>query len=139
MNNYRETLISGGVNENQLLIHENIPSWCQDNEYILNGYRECDRNFKFYFKSIFQLHNETLNIWTHLTGALLFIFLGIYTYSEHLMDSYWGDLVAISIFLFTVIFCFTASFIMHCWYPMSENTCNCLLKADYFGISLLIS
>jgi adiponectin receptor len=121
-----------------LLTKDEIPEWCQDNEYIIKGYRKCEMDYKYYLKSIFQFHNETLNIWTHLIGALLFIGLGIYTFSNHIVTNYWGDFIAIGVFLFTVIFCFSASFIMHCWYPMSEETCNCLLKADYFGISLLI-
>jgi len=42
-------------------------------EFILSGYRVY---FSFFlcFKSLFRLHNETLNIWTHLFGLLYFTY-----------------------------------------------------------------
>lgn len=140
MLNISENLLPNNYNiqTTKLLKNNEIPEWCQDNEHILSGYRKCEMGYSYYLKSIFKLHNETFNIWTHLLGALLFIGLTIYTFGYHIVSNYWGDFIAIGMFLFTVIFCFTASFIMHCWYPMSEEVCSCLLKADYFGISLLI-
>lgn len=139
MGDISENLLTNNSEQfKKLLSSEEIPEWCQDNEYIIKGYRKCEMGYIYYLKSIFQLHNETFNIWTHLLGALLFIGLTIYTFGYHIVSNYWGDFIAIGVFLFTVIFCFSTSFIMHCLYPMSEETCNCLLKADYFGISLLI-
>ena len=58
---------------------EDIPKYFQHNEYIKKGYRlNCNSVLKA-FKSIFFLHNETVNIWSHLLGAIFFIFLIWYT------------------------------------------------------------
>eukprot|EP00242_Pyramimonas_sp_CCMP2087_P001163 CAMPEP_0198231372 /NCGR_PEP_ID=MMETSP1445-20131203/115167_1 /TAXON_ID=36898 /ORGANISM="Pyramimonas sp., Strain CCMP2087" /LENGTH=409 /DNA_ID=CAMNT_0043911983 /DNA_START=324 /DNA_END=1551 /DNA_ORIENTATION=+ len=54
------------------------PSWLRDNEHIVGGYRAPVRNKRQAFLSIFRLHNETMNIWTHLVGLLLFIGLTMY-------------------------------------------------------------
>jgi adiponectin receptor len=40
----------------------------KDNPHILNYYRS-GYNFKKSLRSLFSLHNETGNIWTHLVGA----------------------------------------------------------------------
>lgn len=38
---------------------------------ILTGYRLPDQSWRYYFLSLFQRHNETLNVWTHLLAALV--------------------------------------------------------------------
>ncbi|KAM9832478.1 membrane progestin receptor beta-like [Neosynchiropus ocellatus] len=38
--------------------------------YILSGYRPVGQSWRCYFLSLFQLHNETLNVWSHLLAAL---------------------------------------------------------------------
>ncbi|KAL8940802.1 MAG: hypothetical protein Q9216_002628 [Gyalolechia sp. 2 TL-2023] len=45
---------------------DEIPSWQQDNEYILSGYREVTGSFIRSFHSLAHLHNETINIYSHL-------------------------------------------------------------------------
>ena len=44
-----------------------LPKDLQDNEYIITGYR-VELDFWESVKSLFGLHNETGNIWTHLIG-----------------------------------------------------------------------
>ncbi|XP_036371762.1 progestin and adipoQ receptor family member VII, a [Megalops cyprinoides] len=39
--------------------------------HIHAGYRPLDQGWRYYFLSLFQRHNETVNVWTHLLGALL--------------------------------------------------------------------
>ena len=51
----------------------------QDNEFIKNGYILNCNTYKKTFFSLFICHNETVNIWSHLLGALIFIFLIWYT------------------------------------------------------------
>ncbi|KAK7100061.1 membrane progestin receptor beta-like [Littorina saxatilis] len=38
--------------------------------YILSGYRLPNQTWRYYFASVFWLHNETLNVWTHAIGCL---------------------------------------------------------------------
>ncbi|XP_072530746.1 progestin and adipoQ receptor family member VII, a [Salminus brasiliensis] len=55
-----------------------IPATVQDVEvprffrecYIFAGYRPLHQGWRYYFLSLFQRHNETINVWTHLLGAL---------------------------------------------------------------------
>lgn len=57
----------GSINE--------APPWERDNEFILTGYRINYNSWSSIFRSILEFHNETVNIWSHLLGALLFVAL----------------------------------------------------------------
>ncbi|XP_029370115.1 progestin and adipoQ receptor family member VII, a [Echeneis naucrates] len=41
--------------------------------YVCTGYRPLNQHWRYYFLSLFQRHNETLNIWTHLLAFLVFL------------------------------------------------------------------
>ena len=120
--------------------YDELPEWYQDNKHIIRGYRSWNRNYLYYLKSILKCHNETLNIWTHLLGSIIFIFLTIYTfrYNFNLYSEYLGDTISMFLFLFSSITCFSLSSLMHCFYPKSNNTCKCLLLGDYYGIIFLM-
>eukprot|EP00898_Chlorokybus_atmophyticus_P006835 jgi/Chlat1/7152/Chrsp57S06822 len=60
-----------------LLSWHSLPAYMRDNEYIVRGYR-ADLPLHKALLSVFQLHNETLNIWTHLLGFVLFLGFTIY-------------------------------------------------------------
>ncbi|KAK8806989.1 hypothetical protein WA158_003748 [Blastocystis sp. Blastoise] len=53
-------------------------SYLRDNDYIQTGYRMA-LTLKETFLSIFQLHNETVNIWSHFIGVAIFLFLIFYS------------------------------------------------------------
>ena len=57
---------------------EKAPEWLIDNHYIHTGYRIGFTKVKDVLKSLFILHNETTNIWSHFAGIILFIFLITY-------------------------------------------------------------
>jgi Haemolysin-III related len=57
------------------------PAFLKDNEYILRGYRIGFNTKKLILRSLFMLHNETVNVWTHLIGVLVFLVLLIWTAS----------------------------------------------------------
>ncbi|GAV67988.1 HlyIII domain-containing protein [Cephalotus follicularis] len=62
----------------QLVEYHSLPGYLRDNEYIVGHYR-ADWPLKQTLLSIFTIHNETLNVWTHLIGFFLFLSLTIYT------------------------------------------------------------
>lgn len=48
----------------------------KDNEHITHGYRINFDSPKKIFRSLFMVHNESVNIWTHFVPALiLFVFI----------------------------------------------------------------
>ena len=50
-----------------------VPEYAK-NDHIVQGYRH---NYSYWqaSRSLFQLHNETLNVWTHLIGIFIFLYL----------------------------------------------------------------
>ncbi|KAF8661127.1 hypothetical protein HU200_057234 [Digitaria exilis] len=89
----------------ELIRYEELPDWLKDNEFI-HGYYRCEWPMKETILSIFSIHNETLNVWSHLIGFLLFLFLTVFTamviprdgsssssWSSRSSTAYWGDLV----------------------------------------------
>ncbi|XP_069372734.1 progestin and adipoQ receptor family member VII, a [Paralichthys olivaceus] len=41
--------------------------------HVCTGYRPLNQNWRYYFLSLFQRHNETINIWTHLLAFLVLL------------------------------------------------------------------
>ncbi|CAH1247067.1 PAQR3 [Branchiostoma lanceolatum] len=66
--------------------------------YITAGYRN-NLSYQQCIRSIFQIHNETVNIWTHLLPAILFLPLALYdvTVSVPGLHGNWTDYVVIVI------------------------------------------
>ncbi|THG10971.1 hypothetical protein TEA_028064 [Camellia sinensis var. sinensis] len=66
------------VKQDQLIDYHSLPGYLKDNEFIL-GYYRSELPLKQTFLSNFRIHNETLNVWTHLMGFFIFLCLTIYT------------------------------------------------------------
>ncbi|KAH1033423.1 hypothetical protein J1N35_045597 [Gossypium stocksii] len=59
-----------------LVSYKELPEYMKDNEFIVNYYR-ANWPLKEALFSIFRWHNETLNVWTHLFGFVLFLGLTV--------------------------------------------------------------
>ncbi|CAD8116129.1 unnamed protein product [Paramecium primaurelia] len=71
------------------IIHERIigpickaPGYLKD-QYIKHGYRINFKNKKDVIKSMFMWHNELVNIWTHLIGAIIIVSLIFYLWLNY--------------------------------------------------------
>uniref|UniRef100_A0A8C9E6K7 Adiponectin receptor 1 n=1 Tax=Phocoena sinus TaxID=42100 RepID=A0A8C9E6K7_PHOSS len=53
----------------RIILHEVLPDWLKDNDYLLHGHRPPMPSFWACFKSIFLIHTETGNFWTHLLAT----------------------------------------------------------------------
>lgn len=91
---------------------DEIPSWQQDNEYILSAYREATGSITRSFQSLAYVHNETVNIYSHLFGAAFFSLAPFYLYQVlhvHYIRATLEDLVVFFTFFYGVAVCFLLS------------------------------
>ncbi|CAI5742303.1 unnamed protein product [Hyaloperonospora brassicae] len=58
-------------------LHAEGFAYLADNSYIRSGYR-LHYSARDCFLSLFELHNETLNVWTHVMGSFIFAVLMLY-------------------------------------------------------------
>jgi len=59
--------------------YSDAPDYLKDNEYIKNGYLINCRSLKLVLRSLFVCSNETINVWSHLLGCFIALFLIIFT------------------------------------------------------------
>jgi len=101
---------------------------------------ELTSQFHKFFCSLFSLHNETLNIWTHLLGAGYFFF-NFVTIGQNL--TYTGrpylELLCMQAFLLSAQGCLLFSTTYHLFNCHSEFLCQRLLQLDLTGIAVLIT
>ena len=129
---------------------EALPFWLQDNEFLRSGHRPPMHSFQGCIKSMFRLHTETWNIWTHLVGFLFFTVLtfGIYCYRDfitHLFEANVNldDLPLEEKFVMFAFFagamtCLFFSFSFHLFSNHSEKVYYVVSRLDYGGIAFLI-
>ncbi|KAK7462854.1 hypothetical protein VKT23_007430 [Stygiomarasmius scandens] len=117
-----------------------LPEWQKDNEYIVSGYRRVQNNWRGCFRSVYAyLHNETVNIHSHLWGGVLFLYL-LATVNSTSLISYpttWADSVMFSIFLLSAVFCLLASALYHTSTCHSQEVATRCHAYDYSGIVVL--
>ncbi|WAR24967.1 ADRL-like protein [Mya arenaria] len=121
----------------RIVHHHKLPEWLQDNEYLVFGHRLPLNSFRACFKSVFRIHTETGNIWTHLLGMLAFICIATYTLSSRYIDWMWQDITVHSVFFGGAIICLTFSWLFHTVFCHSESVNKLFSKLDYCGIALL--
>ena len=71
-------VIEVGKRSWRVVSHMDLPEWLRDNDFIRHGHRPPLKSFRLCFKSIFRIHSETGNIWTHLLGFVAFVCVAFY-------------------------------------------------------------
>ncbi|CAB3402614.1 unnamed protein product [Caenorhabditis bovis] len=117
---------------------ETLPEWLQDNEYLRTGHRPPLPSFSSCFKSIFALHTETGNIWTHMYGCVAFIGVGIWFVTRPNDQMQWMEKLIYSAFFLGAVICLGMSFLFHTVACHSVEMAKLFSKLDYTGITLLI-
>ncbi|KAF9366358.1 hypothetical protein BGX34_004003 [Mortierella sp. NVP85] len=100
-----------------------LPQWMRDNPAIVTGYRRATNSYRKCMRSLLYLHNETVNIWSHLLGAIAFVIIAPVAYYKIV-----GALNAVQWTDITVLYAFVAGAIA------SSRWVRC----DYLGIIFLI-
>lgn len=120
-----------------VLHHNHLPRWLRDNDFLIKGHRPPMNSFRACFKSIFRIHTETGNIWTHLLGFVAFAGVASYFLSRPSIEIQWQDKLVFSAFFFGAILCMGFSWVFHTLYCHSEGVGKFFNKLDYCGIALL--
>lgn len=141
----------------KLVSYHELPEWQKDNDYIIHGYVRETNSFKHCFHSLFYLHNETVNIFTHLLPGAIFPLLCVlciplifandnYVVSlptflakiPEFPNTDESDRYIFALFFAGFIGCLSCSGIYHTIKAHSSNVSCVGSQLDYAGILLLI-
>jgi adiponectin receptor len=124
------------------VLWDDLPNWLQDNHYIHSGYRNPSNSFRGSFGSLFYLHNESANIYSHLIGAALFTSLSLFLYFQlyaRYDSATPSDLRAFAFFFLGAFSCLGMSATYHTISNHSPLVARWGNKLDYVGIVCLIT
>jgi hypothetical protein len=122
------------------LYHE-LPTWQQDNPSIHTGYRPASNSYAKSLQSLSYLHNESVNIYTHLLGCLLFLLLSISIFRTIALSysaSTNEDVYVFACFFAGAIACLGMSATYHTISNHSHKVAKFGNQLDYAGIVGLI-
>jgi adiponectin receptor len=120
---------------------EDLPVWYQDNPSIRSGYRPVSYSLQHCFYSWTSLHNETINIYTHLIPALFSIFAQITLQAmltRHFPQASLQDRLIFSLNLLAGTAALLLSSVYHTLMNHSLHVSSLWLRIDYLGILTLI-
>ena len=123
-----------------LLSYDDIPPWYQDNEFIRHGYRPMSSSTRASFASWLYLHNETINIYSHLLPGVLFL-VGEGVLCPYIHALYPNatviDHVVFAFFLLAAAMCLGFSATYHTLTNHSVQVSGIWLRFDFVGIIVL--
>jgi len=130
------------MGERRTITFAELPAWMKDNEFILTGYRGELNSWRKCLRSVFgYLHNETVNIHTHLHASILFAFF-LCTFTNSYFKAYedisWADRAVFAAFLSSAVFCLLCSAFFHMASSHSKQVAARCHALDYSGIIALI-
>lgn len=123
------------------LLWDDLPSWRRDNPAIIRGYRPISNSYTSSILSILSLHNETVNIWTHLLGAVGFTLAGLWlreVIAPRYESASGSDVLVFACFFGGAAVCLGMSATYHTLCNHSEKVAKWGNKLDYTGIVFLI-
>jgi adiponectin receptor len=125
-----------------LFTFQDVEAWQRDNEYVCGRYRRISGSYRESLRSLFYLHNQTGNIYTHLIGALMFFSYAFNVYElittrYATADVY--DLLAFGVFISSAVICFGFSATFHAFGNHSSRVYHTWLLLDLYGIFVLIA
>nr|ALL41459.1 membrane progestin receptor beta [Bostrychus sinensis] len=111
-----------------------VPSLFRE-PHILTGYRPLRQKWYCYLLSLFQKHNESLNVWTHLLAAPVLLLrwwsnVGTLGYTLDISS------LPLCLFLLSAIFCYFCSTVAHLFQSHSEQAHYYFFFMDYVGVAV---
>ena len=109
-----------------------IPMSAREN-YILSGYRPLGHSFFYCLRSFFVLHNESLNVWTHVVPAMYYVTLLV---TEMHLNGWRVDIARVPVLglMFGVTCILVASTVAHLFCCLSVRWKKTLFVLDYAAI-----
>jgi hypothetical protein len=123
------------------VLWSDLPSWQQDNHYIHSGYRPETNSFSRSFSSLSYIHNETVNIYTHLLGAAASLICSVYLHAlikPRYDRATTEDVIVFGCFFGGAIACLGMSATYHTISNHSPKVNKIGNQLDYVGIVCLI-
>ncbi|OHF02759.1 hypothetical protein CORC01_01860 [Colletotrichum orchidophilum] len=126
-----------------LLSWEELPEWQQcGSDHIKTGYRKACNSVSGCFASWTCVHNESVNIYSHAIGAIIFILLPFYIFGDGI-PARWSiasaaDVAVCAIYALGVTICFVLSTAFHTLMSHSEVVYLSGIKADFHGVLALM-
>lgn len=78
----------GSIEAMRLIGVNEIPLWMRQDIYIRHGYRAPQASIRACYDSLWYLHNETVNIWSHLLMGLFMMGLLVWSSVPALHSGY---------------------------------------------------
>lgn len=115
-----------------------IPDYMKFNNAIQHGYRINFDNWKRASMTLFQIHNETLNVWTHLIGWAFMLYLMVYALSTWLSEATTSTKAMFLVWNIAAQMQMLASSYYHQFCCISKRYWTNLQRLDYCAIAVLI-
>ena len=125
-----------------ILHYDQLPKWMKNDSHIKLGYRRQLGSFRECFWSLFYLHNESVNIWSHLLPAICYMVLLLKLDVETIHSDIKIraiDKAVFQLYVVCTVGCLLLSAIYHSTNSHSEHISRCFLKLDYLGIVLHVT
>ena len=136
---YEDTLttrLEAKASQTLTVLWNDLPAWLQDNQHIHSGYRPASNSYRKSLASLTHLHNESVNIYTHLIGAVLALLAGVYAYGA-LRPRYeratQQDVLVLVCFFGGAVSCLGMSAAYHTVSNHSERVARLGNRLDYLG------
>lgn len=118
----------------KLISFNECPEYLKDNDYIRGGYR-AHFTYQQARESLFYLHNEFLNVWTHLLGSLFCFCFLIYTWTGQANLEAVGDKILLTVYICMGIYTLFFSSMFHLHICVSKKAYEFWGCLDFSGIS----
>ena len=127
--------------ERRLLLYDDLPMPWRNNPHIKRGYRFTETKLECVC-SMFNISNESFNIWSHALGLVLVLAVAFYFYpsSANFDLSTKADVLVAAVFFVMACLTLVCSTIWHTMNAVADvNAISIFACVDYTGISLLIA
>jgi adiponectin receptor len=126
------------MNSRDMLVHKSKVPEAYHRHYIEFGYRKVT-SWTDACRSLVGIHNETMNIWSHLIGFVCVLIAAINLSYDFISTSHAFELFAVETYFISAALCLLLSTIYH-WFGCISDYCHdVLLRLDMTGVALLVT